>query len=44
MAIERNYYTIDPERKIQCVKCHIPLIKGKAKFMYLDKLHQLQKH
>ena len=36
MAIERNYYTIDPEGKIQCVNCHVPLIKGKAKFMYLD--------
>ena len=27
MAAERNYYTIDPEGKLQC---------GKAKFMYLD--------
>ena len=36
MAAERNYYTIDPEGKLQCVKCGVKLIKGKAKFMYLD--------
>ena len=36
MAIEKNYYTIDPEGKLQCVKCGVLLEKGKAKFMYLD--------
>ncbi len=36
MAIEKNYYTIDPQGKLSCVKCGVPLIKGKAKFMYLD--------
>ncbi|MCR4607528.1 MAG: hypothetical protein K5771_07375 [Oscillospiraceae bacterium] len=36
MAIEKNYYTIDPQGKLRCFKCNVPLIKGKAKFMYLD--------
>ena len=36
MATEKNYYTIDPEGKLTCLKCGIPLEKGKAKFMYLD--------
>ena len=36
MAIEKNYYTVDPDGKLQCVKCGVPLVKGKAKFMYLD--------
>ena len=33
---EKNYYTIDPEDKLTCMKRGVPLIKGKAKFMYLD--------
>ena len=33
---EKNYYTIDPMGKLQCMKCRVPLEKGKAKFMYLD--------
>ena len=33
---ERSYYTIDPEGKLQCLKCGVPLEKGKAKFLYLD--------
>jgi len=33
---EKNYYTIDPLGKLRCYKCHVPLIKGNAKFMYLD--------
>ena len=33
---ERSYYTIDPEGKLQCLKCGVPLVKGKAKFLYLD--------
>ena len=33
---DKNYYTIDPEGKLTCMKCGIPLEKGKAKFMYLD--------
>ena len=36
MAAEKNYYTIDPQGKLQCMKCGVPLVKGKAKFMYLD--------
>ena len=36
MAIEKNYYTIDPLGKLSCVKCGVPLVKGKAKFLYLD--------
>ena len=32
----KNYYTIDPEGKLMCKKCNVKLIKGKAKFMYLD--------
>ena len=36
MAAEKNYYTIDPQGKLMCVKCGIALVKGKAKFMYLD--------
>ena len=33
MAAEKNYYTIDPMGKLACVKCGVPLVKGKAKFM-----------
>ena len=36
MAVERTYYTIDPEEKLTCMKCKVPLVKGKAKFMYLE--------
>ena len=36
MAVEKNYYTIDPQGKLKCFKCGVPLEKGKAKFMYLD--------
>ena len=36
MAIEKNYYTIDPQGKLKCCKCGVPLIKGKATFLYLD--------
>ena len=36
MAVERNYYTIDPEGKLTCNKCKVPLVKGKAKFVYLE--------
>ena len=36
MAIEKNYYTIDPEGKLMCMKCGVPLVMGKAKFLYLD--------
>lgn len=33
---EKNYYTIDPEGKLECMKCHVKLVKGKAKFRYLE--------
>ena len=36
MATEKTYYTIDPEGKLTCMKCKVPLKKGNAKFMYLD--------
>ena len=32
----KNYYTIDPRGKLKCKKCQVPLVKGKAKFLYLD--------
>ncbi len=33
---ETTYYTIDPKGKLKCMKCDVPLEKGKAKFLYLD--------
>lgn len=33
---DKNYYTVDPLGKLMCVKCKVPLEKGKAKFLYLD--------
>lgn len=33
---DKNYYTIDPEGKLTCMKCRCALEKGKAKFLYLD--------
>ena len=33
---EKNYYSIDPEGKLICMKCGVPLEKGGAKFTYLD--------
>lgn len=33
---DKNYYSINPDGKLTCHKCHVPLIKGRAKFMYLD--------
>ena len=33
---DKNYYSVNPDGKLMCHKCHVPLIKGKAKFMYLD--------
>lgn len=33
---EKNYYSIDPEGKLKCMKCKVPLVKSGAKFMYLD--------
>ncbi len=33
---DKNYYTIDPEGKLKCLKCGVNLVKGKAKFTYLD--------
>ncbi len=29
MAVERTYYTIDPEGKLTCMKCKVPLVKEK---------------
>ena len=25
MAIEKNYYTIDPQGKLKCLKCGVPV-------------------
>ena len=36
MAQDRAYYVIDPEGKLECKKCGIKLVKGKAKFRYLE--------
>ena len=36
MASDKTYYTIDPEGKLECMKCHVKLVKGKAKFRYLE--------
>ena len=33
---DKNYYTIDPEGKLTCMKGRWALEKGKAKFLYLD--------
>ena len=33
---DKNYYSINPDGKLMCHKCRVPLIKGRAKFMYLD--------
>lgn len=32
----RIYYTVDPEGKLECVKCGEKLVKGGAKFRYLE--------
>ena len=44
MAAERTYYTIDPEGKLTCMKCKVPLVKGKAKFMYLENGFPIDTH
>ncbi len=33
---DKTYYTIDPEGKLECLKCGCKLQKGRAKFLYLD--------
>lgn len=33
---ERNYYSIEALGELRCVKCGVPLVKGRAKFSYLD--------
>lgn len=33
---DRTYYTVDPEGKLKCLKCSVKLVKGKAKFRYLE--------
>ena len=27
---EKNYYTIDPQGKLKCMKCGVPLEKGQG--------------
>ena len=36
MAEEKSYYVIDPEGKLTCRKCGVPLVKANAVFGYLD--------
>ena len=36
MAIEKNYYTIDPGGPLPSRKCGVPLEEGTAKVLYLD--------
>lgn len=36
MTADKNYYTMDTQENLRCLKCGVPLVKGKAKFMYLD--------
>ncbi len=33
---DRTYYSIDPRGKLRCVKCGVSLVKGGARFLYLD--------
>lgn len=32
---EKSYYTMEPTGKLQCSKCKVPLVKGKATFGYM---------
>ena len=36
MPEEKSYYVIDPEGKLTCHKCGVPLVKDTAAFGYLD--------
>ncbi|MEG1633277.1 MAG: hypothetical protein RR314_04415 [Oscillospiraceae bacterium] len=36
MDNKKTYYVIDPEGKLTCKKCSVPLVKGSAVFGYLD--------
>lgn len=33
---KKTYYVIDPEGRLKCRKCGVPLVKGPATFAYLD--------
>lgn len=33
---EKNYYSIEALGELRCLKCGVPLAKGRAKFTYLD--------
>lgn len=33
---DKTYHSTDPLGKLRCVKCNVPLVKGKAEFRYLD--------
>lgn len=36
MPENKSYYVIDPEGKLHCQKCNVPLVKDNAVFAYLD--------
>ncbi len=42
MPDDKNYYEIDPQGKLSCRKCGVPLVKGDAVFGYLDNAFPVQ--
>ena len=36
MDEQKSYYVIDPEGKLSCHKCGVPLVRSNAVFGYLD--------
>ena len=42
MPEDKNYYVIDPQGKLICHKCGVPLVKGDAVFGYLDNAFPVQ--
>ena len=36
MDEQKSYYVIDPQGKLSCHKCGVPLVKANAVFGYLD--------
>ena len=42
MPEDKNYYVIDPQGKLICHKCGVPLVNGDAVFGYLDNAFPVQ--